>query len=195
MYLAGEQSAIEAPPATRGTEGAVGELDEIYSYVYARVGNRPDAEDLTQQVALKALPRLRADASHASVRAYLYATARSVLGAFWAQRFRLPQSALDDDLAGGEQGAAPQASAANLAWLELTLAALTPQHRAVLELRFLRGLSVREVAAELGKTAGAVKVMQLRALRAAAKASLPGRSRPARPLPGAVPGFASLPPP
>lgn len=178
-----------------GAEGALGELEQVYSYLYARVGNRPDAEDLTQQVALKALPRLRADASDASVRAYLYATARSVLGAFWAQRFRLAQSVLDDELAGGEQGAPPRASAASLAWLEQALAALSPQHRAVLELRFLRCLSVREVAAELGKTAGAVKVMQLRALRAAAKASLPGRSRPARPLPEAAPGFASLPRP
>jgi len=39
----------------------------------------------------------------------------------------------------------------------------------VLELRFLRGYSIKEVAAELKATPGSVKVMQLRALRAAAK--------------------------
>jgi DNA-directed RNA polymerase specialized sigma24 family protein len=39
----------------------------------------------------------------------------------------------------------------------------------VLELRFLRGYSLKEVAAETGSTVGGIKVMQLRALRAAAK--------------------------
>ena len=42
-------------------------------------------------------------------------------------------------------------------------------YRRVLELRFLRGYSLREVATEVGSTVGGVKVMQLRALRAAAR--------------------------
>jgi len=44
---------------------ALEELDLVYAFIYARVGNRPDAEDLTQQVALKAIPRLRAEAAAA----------------------------------------------------------------------------------------------------------------------------------
>ncbi len=195
MYLGSEQTATGDVLRMPVTDVALAELDHVYSFLYARVGNRSDAEDLTQQVALKALPRLRAGSSGGSVRAYLYATARSMLGAFWAQRFRLPQSTLGDDIAGDANSAAPQASAADRAWLERTLAGLSPPHRAVLELRFLRGCSIREVAAELGKTEGAVKVMQLRALRAAAEVSLPDRSRRERPLREAVPGSASLPRP
>ena len=42
----------------------------------------------------------------------------------------------------------------------------------MLELRFLHGYSLKEVAAEMRLTVGAVKVMQLRALRAAAKVRL-----------------------
>jgi len=49
------------------------------------------------------------------------------------------------------------------------LAALSDNYRRVLELRFLHGYSLKEVAAEMRSTVGAVKVMQLRALRAAAK--------------------------
>jgi RNA polymerase sigma factor (sigma-70 family) len=48
------------------------------------------------------------------------------------------------------------------------LGRLKPAYRVLLELRFLRGYSLREVAAEMGKTVGSVKVMQLRALRQAA---------------------------
>jgi DNA-directed RNA polymerase specialized sigma24 family protein len=53
-------------------------------------------------------------------------------------------------------------------WVARILAALSPSQRQVLELRFLRGYSLREVADEMGKTVGSIKVMQLRALRRAA---------------------------
>lgn len=52
--------------------------------------------------------------------------------------------------------------------MERTLSALPAHYRQILELRFLRGYSLREAAEEMGKTVGGVKVMQLRALRAAA---------------------------
>jgi RNA polymerase sigma-70 factor (ECF subfamily) len=54
------------------------------------------------------------------------------------------------------------------------LADLPDNYRRVLELRFLHGYSLKEVAAEMRSTVGAVKVMQLRALRAAAKVRLDG---------------------
>jgi RNA polymerase sigma-70 factor (ECF subfamily) len=55
------------------------------------------------------------------------------------------------------------------AWVEHTLNVLPANYRRVLELRFLRGYSLRETAFDMGKTIGAIKVMQLRALRAAAR--------------------------
>ena len=79
-------------------EIALEELELVYAFVYARVGNRPDAEDLTQQVALKAIPRLREGASVSAIRAYLFATARSALATFWASRFGMPEDELRDDL-------------------------------------------------------------------------------------------------
>jgi RNA polymerase sigma-70 factor (ECF subfamily) len=50
---------------------------------------------------------------------------------------------------------------------------LSPNHRRVLELRFLLGYTLREVADEMGKTIGSVKIMQMRALRIAAADSRP----------------------
>lgn len=201
MYLDHELITRDGYAASSVTVQALDELDLVYSYIYARVGNRADAEDLTQQVALKALPRLRDGSPATAVRGYLYATARSVVSAFWAVRYRVPESELADNLADDGRGKGPQPSTHAAAWLEQTLAALPAHYRQVLELRFLRECSLREVAGEMGKTVGAVKLMQLRALRAAAVAmpagepSMPGsRSRPARRRPADAPGFACAPP-
>src|ERR1700736_4182251 len=89
---------VQLRSAGTGVETALEELELVYAYVYARVGNRADAEDVTQQVALKAIPRLRAGASAPAIRAYLFAAARSALASFWAARFGLPEDELRDDL-------------------------------------------------------------------------------------------------
>jgi RNA polymerase sigma-70 factor (ECF subfamily) len=201
MYLDHELITRDGLRAASATRLALDELEPVYSFIYARVGNRSDAEDLTQQVALKALPRLRDGAPGAAVRGYLYATARSVVSAFWAGRYRVPESELTDNLADDGRGRGLEPSLEAAAWLEETLAALPPHYRQVLELRFLRESSLREVAAEMGKTVGAVKLMQLRALKAAAAASpagsvpIPaGRSRRAHPPTAGAPGSAFEPP-
>ena len=142
-------------------------LDGVYGFVYARVGNRADAEDLTQQVAMKALPKLRDGAPRAEINGYLFATARTVLATFWDGRSRFHELELDEELARDDRPS-PAAPGHADESVQAILLRLRPSHRTLLELRFLRGYSLREVAAEMQKTIGAVKVMQLRALREAA---------------------------
>jgi RNA polymerase sigma-70 factor (ECF subfamily) len=154
-------------PAASGVDTALEELELVYAYVYARVGNRADAEDVTQQVALKAIPRLRAGASAPAIRAYLFATTRSALANFWSARFGLPEDELRDDL--WVEARAPESGTRSADRVRDLLDQLPANYQRVLELRFLRGYSLKEVAAELGTTVGGVKVMQLRALRAAAR--------------------------
>ena len=168
---AGEPAeVIELPVASSTTDIALDELELVYAFIYARVGNRADAEDLTQQVALKAIPRLRPGSPPSAVRGYLFATARSVLGGFWSTRLGLSEAELRDDLA----LAVPQgpASEEGTETVQQILALLPDNYRRVLELRFLYGYSLKEVATEMKSTVGAIKVMQLRALRAAAKVRL-----------------------
>ncbi len=168
----GRGEVLEFPARARAADIALDELEMVYAFIYARVGNRADAEDLTQQVALKAIPRLRENAPPSAIRGYLFATARSVLGGFWSTRLGLSESELRDDLAlvpGEKVGSLETSERARL-----ILAALSDNYRRVLELRFLHGYSLKEVAAEMKSTVGAVKVMQLRALRAAAKVRVDG---------------------
>src|SRR5437762_9584605 len=170
---AGEPAeVVELPAASRATDIALDELEIVYAFIYARVGNRADADDLTQQVAMKAIPRLRQGAPASAIRGYLFATARSVLGGFWSTRLGLSESELHEDLA----MAVPQSgySEESVERVRQVLEQLSDNYRRVLELRFLHGYSLKEVAAEMRSTVGAVKVMQLRALRAAAKVRLDG---------------------
>ncbi len=161
------ENVLQLPATARAADIALDELELVYAFIYARVGNRADAEDLTQQVAMKAIPRLREGSPASAIRGYLFATARSVLGGFWSTRLGLSESELHEDLA----MAAPQAppSEARVDTVQAILAQLSNNYRRVLELRFLHGYSLKEVAADMNSTVGAVKVMQLRALRAAAK--------------------------
>lgn len=176
MKLRRTGNVVQLPqgqPAVRvrrsAEEIALDELEGVYAFLVRRVGNRADAEDLTQQVALRAVPRLRPDASPESIRGYLFQVARTELAEHWAARFSLPQQTLEEDVfaAVEEMGDDGDASAVELA--ERILRRLPDNYAKVLKLRFLRNYTAREVAREMDTTPGNVRIMQLRALRAAAR--------------------------
>lgn len=139
----------------------------IYRYIYARAGNRADAEDLTTQVFMRALPRLRLASAIEEIRSYLVTTARTVLADHWRNRYDVRFDELDENLT----RPAPVGEAddeAGVARAAQVLARLPENYRQVLELRFLRGYSLRETASELGISVTNAKVLQHRALRRAA---------------------------
>src|SRR4029077_18629489 len=119
-----------------------------------------------------------------AVRSYLFATARSVLANFWSGRARVPEAELPEDVGDTTDGHEVLPSGEAAAWVAHILGSLTPSQRRVLELRFLHGYSLREVADEMGQSVGSIKVMQLRALRMAASIGHPeevvGSDREAR---------------
>jgi RNA polymerase sigma-70 factor, ECF subfamily len=142
----------------------------MYRLMYAKVGNRPDAEDLTSQVFLAALPGLRRDAQVGEVRRHLVATARSVLAGHWSRRLGVPLTSIDDAVYGGDEIDAEQARAQwHAPQLQEVLAPLPADDRSILELRFLEGRSIREAAVRMGITAGSARVAQCRALRRVAE--------------------------
>jgi RNA polymerase sigma factor (sigma-70 family) len=138
----------------------------LYRTIFARVSNRPDAEDLTSEVFLAAMRPLRLTASVAEVRAYLRATARTVLAAHWRATMGREITTIDDVPAPVNAPATPSNAPQRVA---AVLEGLPDNYRRVLELRFLQGLSVRDTAGELSVSVANAKVLQHRALRLAAQ--------------------------
>jgi len=144
-------------------------VGRVYALMFVKVGNRPDAEDLTAEVFTAALPRLRDQASTGEVRAYLLATARTVLADHWRRTLGRQLTAIDpEDLSQPEPAPEPEPATAALA--ERLLADLPDNYRTILRLRFLEGASIREAARQMGISVANAKVLQHRALRRAGRA-------------------------
>jgi RNA polymerase sigma factor (sigma-70 family) len=141
----------------------------VYRLMYSKVGNQPDAEDLTAEVFMTALRPLRVSATVPEVRKYLKMTARTVLASYWRDRMGRELTTIDEDLpddSGSElvESDAPQR-------VHRVLAKLPDNYRRILELRFLQAFSVREAAGRMGVSVANAKVLQFRALRMAAQMS------------------------
>lgn len=139
----------------------------VYRLMYSKVGNQPDAEDLTAEVFMTALKPLRVSATIPEVRTYLKMTARTVLASYWRDRMGREITTIDDDLP-DESGQEPTLSNAPDR-VRHVLTKLPERYRRILELRFLQAFSVREAAAHMGVSVANAKVLQHRALQMAAQ--------------------------
>jgi RNA polymerase sigma-70 factor, ECF subfamily len=163
--------------AQRGDRTALEELyllhfDRIYSYLHMSVGSRHDAEDLTTQTFVKMLESIgRFRWKSVPFSAWLFRIAHNLaMDHFRAKRRWQPEEEPPEPVGAEEASAEDQAFAAmgNASLLEL-IARLSPEQRHVLTLKFVFRFSNGEAAAILGKTEGAVKSLQHRALRSLQK--------------------------
>jgi RNA polymerase sigma factor (sigma-70 family) len=148
-------------------------VDRLYRLMYSRVGNRPDAEDLTAEVFKAALGPLRLNSSKGEVRAYLLTTARTVLASHWRRKMGQPITFIDPDtdIAALDESPEPDNGEAGRK-TGLILAALPHRYRQILELRFLETCSIKEAARAMNVSVNNAKVLQHRALRMAARLEL-----------------------
>jgi RNA polymerase sigma-70 factor (ECF subfamily) len=146
-------------------------VDRLYRLMYARVGNRADAEDLTSEVFSTALHPLRLASSKGEVRAYLLVTAKTVLASHWRRRLGQPVTSIDpeSDLGYLVEPSGPDQAGDAPRRAERILVALPERYRRILELRFLEACSIKEAAHAMGVSVSNAKVLQHRALRMAAQ--------------------------
>ena|SRR5215472_10618587 len=143
-------------------------ISRVYRLMFGKVGNHPDAEDLTTEVFLATFRPLRLPAPAAQVRAYLLATARTALARYWSRRLGQQVTTLTEDvpevfLSGPHlESLAPQRA-------QRILSQLPDRYRRILQLRFLDACSIAEAADILGISVANAKVLQHRALRRAAE--------------------------
>jgi RNA polymerase sigma-70 factor (ECF subfamily) len=140
----------------------------VHRLMFAKVGNRPDAEDLTTEVFLATLRPLRLPASIGEVRAYLLATARTVLARYWARTLAQQVTSLTEDPEQALTAARPESAAAPQRAQQI-LAALPERYRLILQLRFLEACTVVETAQRMEISVANAKVLQHRAMRRAAE--------------------------
>jgi RNA polymerase sigma-70 factor (ECF subfamily) len=158
--------------AQHGDRDALEELyllhfDRIYSYLHLSVGNRHDAEDLTTQTFLKMLEAIgRFRWQSAPFSAWLFRIAHNLAMDHFRARRRVQTEDEVPEPAGSEESSAEEQALDSLGragMLEL-IELLSAEQRQVLTLKFLFGFVNAEVAGILGKSEGAVKSLQHRAL-------------------------------
>ena len=147
-------------------------LNLIYRYVYSKVGNREEAEDLTSQIFIKAIRLVHTERGSLSVQKWLFQVARTTIADFWRARYRISTSSLEALLDSGWEGPvqseAVEIHTSPVEQVQRLLQALPENYREVLNCRFLLNLSIRETAMRLGLSEANVKVLQFRALKRAA---------------------------
>jgi len=149
-------------------------FDKIYRYVALKIGNKTEAEDMTQQVFLKALQSISSFRWRGiPFSAWLFRIAHNQVVDYLRKKAKrvtvpidgLPITANDD----------PQRIVEQRLEIEQLVSAtkqLTEAQQEVISLRFAGGLSAAEVAKAMGKSQGAVKALQHSAIVALRKVLL-----------------------
>jgi RNA polymerase sigma-70 factor (ECF subfamily) len=167
------------PRCQRGDQAAVEEIyalyaDRIYRYLLTRVGVPDLAADLTTEVFVRMIGRvpgfrLNRERPAASFSAWLYRIAANLAADQHRARGRFAQVSLDPELPIPARDPGPDAIAEQretTARLTQAMQVLSEDQRLVIVGKFVEEMSNSEVAAWLGKTEGAVKSLQHRALNA-----------------------------
>ena len=144
----------------------------VYGYLVSRVGDRATAEELTSEVFLAAVDAVRRPAGPEIDTRWLVGVARHKLVDHWRRRERedrklaavAAQPVIDDD---------PWDARLDVLLARETLARLGAVNRMALTLRYLDGLSIPEMARELGRSRHATEALVVRA-RAAFRRSYEG---------------------
>lgn len=144
----------------------------LFRYIAFRVGDRHTAEDLTSEVFTRFLATLRRGrAPHSTLRGWLFGVAAHVVSDHHRRRYRAPDTVeLDEQLVSSEAGPAEMAEEhVDREDLRRAVAGLTDEQQSVLALRFGQQLPIQQVASTLGKSEGAIKQLQARAIAALAR--------------------------
>ena len=146
-------------------------FDKIYRYVVLRIGDKTEAEDLTQQVfvnALRSISSFRWRGRPFS--AWLYRIAHNQAVDYLRKKTKHATVPLNPALASSDSN--PELAAEKNIDIEQLLSAtkrLTKAQQEVISLRFTSELSIAEVAEVMGKSQGAVKALQHSAIVALRK--------------------------
>jgi RNA polymerase sigma-70 factor, ECF subfamily len=142
-------------------------VERIYRYLYCRTGSHPEAEDLTEQVFLKAWEAIgRYRWQGRPFLAWLYRLAHNVH--IDHVRTQKPTTSLNNDdrpIDLPNPGAAVElARTLDADLLARALGKLTPDQQQVIVMKFIEGMDNENIALSMNRREGAVRALQMRAL-------------------------------
>lgn len=161
--------------AQNGESKAVGELymqhhEQIFRYIWSKVGDSHLAEDLTGEVFMRMVSRISTyRPAGVPFQAWLYRIARNLIIDHIRKTASTHSVALENIPLMQEPGANPSSiveTHVTMENLQKALNKIEQEQAEVIRLRFLVGLQVNEVAERLQKTPAAVKALQHRGLAA-----------------------------
>lgn len=140
----------------------------IFRFIAFRVGDHATAEDLTSEVFTRLLNAVRdRNAPQNTLRGWLYRVASNVVADHHRRNYRVKHVELDEGIKSNVIDPAEALSGKQLlAELSDALAELTVDQQNVISLRFGYEMAIRDVAQVMGKSEGAVKQLQARAVAA-----------------------------
>ena len=142
-------------------------VERVYRHIYYRVGNTKDAEDLTQQVFLRAwnaISRYKKTAS--PFLAWLMRISHNLVIDFY--RLKKDVTYLDSELMSKDSDSSPERLAEehfNQQQLRKIILQLPEEQQQVILMSFIEGFSYAEIADSLGKKEGNIRVILHRALK------------------------------
>lgn len=160
--------------AKQGNTAAFAEIYEIYAdrifrYIRLKVQDKAQAEDILQEVFVKAWKGLKNTREEKlNFNAWIYKIAANTINDFFRKFYRSPQTLeLNESIdvassAGADQAVTVKQDSESL---KQALSALPSQYRQVLDLRYIQDFSISETAYILGKSNLAVRLLLHRALK------------------------------
>jgi len=158
--------------AVNGDTDAFGSLydmyvDRVYRHVYYRVGNVADAEDLTQEVFLRAWQAIgRYKKTSSPFLAWLMRISHNLVVDFY--RSKKDKTYLDSEIVANDSCSSPERVAEahfDQQQLRRAMLQLPGEQQQVIMMRFIEGFPYAEIASSLGKSEGAIRVIMHRALK------------------------------
>lgn len=139
---------------------------QVYAYIYYRLGDQHTAEDLAADVFVKALAGIKSYSWRGTpLLAWLYRIAHNVTVDHRKSVARRMQHHAPGDASAVEERVDRLGASDARADMMSAIRELTEDQQQVIILRFYQAMSNAEVANVLGKPEGAVKALQSRALR------------------------------
>jgi RNA polymerase sigma-70 factor (ECF subfamily) len=139
----------------------------LYRFIYFKVQNREEAEDIAQETYVRALSHIRKGGCKIDKYiGFLKTVSLNILRDRWRKSKRWGAKVGFETLNPGETAIEDHAeSSAQRALIENALNSLSEEQRTVVELRIIKGYSVAETASLMNKKEGTIRVIQYRALK------------------------------